>query len=88
MFYYKKSLKKNSRILRRHQTEPEKLLWLRLRKKQLCNIQFYRQKPLGIYIVDFYAPSTKLIVEIDGGQHFEKYHMHRDELPKKSPRCL
>jgi very-short-patch-repair endonuclease len=33
-------------------------------------VQFYRQKPLGRYIVDFYAPSVRLVVEVDGSQHF------------------
>jgi len=79
MLYYKKALRKNSRILRRNQTESEKLLWSCLRRKQICDVQFYRQKPLGNYIVDFYAPSVSLIIEIDGSQHFEKQHMQRDK---------
>lgn len=42
------------------------------------NIQFYRQKPISNFIVDFYAPSAKLVIEIDGGQHFEEIHIQRD----------
>ena len=47
-------------------------------KKQIKNIQFYRQKPISNIIVDFYAPSEKLVIEIDGGQHFEEIHIQRD----------
>ena len=55
------------------------LLWSRIRRKQIKNIQFYRQKPIGNFIVDFYAPSAKLVIEVDGGQHFEEAHIERDE---------
>jgi len=48
-------------------TDAEQLLWKYVRRKQLCDIQFYRQKPIGHYIVDFYAPAAKLVIEIDGG---------------------
>ena len=59
-------------------TESEKTLWSRLRGKQLLGIQFYRQKPLGDYIVDFFAPRTNLVVEVDGSQHAEIDHSVRD----------
>jgi len=52
-------------------TEAEVILWNILRKKQINNLQFNRQKPLGNYIVDFYCSTKKLVVEIDGGQHYE-----------------
>jgi very-short-patch-repair endonuclease len=41
-------------------------------------VQFYRQKPLGNYIVDFYAPRAGLVIEIDGAQHLEEAHTARD----------
>jgi hypothetical protein len=41
-------------------------LWYRLRRKQILGVQFYRQKPVGNYIADFYAPAAKLVVEPDG----------------------
>lgn len=44
-------------------------MWQRLRARQILDVQFYRQKPIGNYIVDFYAPAAKLVVELDGGQH-------------------
>ena len=70
---YNRKLKKNSRYLRNNATHSEIFLWKRLQRKQLLNIQFYRQKPIGNYIVDFYAASAKLVVEIDGGQHFDEH---------------
>ena len=51
-------------------TDAEKFLWSKIRGKQLKDRQFYRQKPIGNYIVDFYCPSARLIIELDGGQHF------------------
>ena len=66
---YEKKLKKFSRKLRSHSTEEEIILWSRIRKKQINGHAFYRQKPIGNYIADFYCPSLKLILEIDGSQH-------------------
>ena len=80
MLYYNKQNKRNSQLLRRNLTEAEALLWSRLRRKQLCGIQFYRQKPILNYIVDFYAPSVNLVIELDGGQHNEKISIKRDKI--------
>ena len=46
--------------------------------KQLAGVQFYRQKPIGGYIVDFYAPKAKLVIEIDGSQHLEAPQVAKD----------
>ena len=51
-------------------TDAEQLLWSRLRRKQILGLQFYRQKPLLNYIVDFYCPAVNLVIECDGGQHY------------------
>ena len=51
-------------------TDAEQRLWHRLRSKQLGGVPCYRQKPLGGYVVDFYLPAARLVVEVDGGQHF------------------
>lgn len=51
-------------------TQSELLLWSRIRRKQLLDRQFYRQKIIGNYIVDFYCPSARLVVQVDGGEHF------------------
>jgi very-short-patch-repair endonuclease len=59
-------------------TDAEQLLWLHLRGKQMLNIQFNRQKPIGPYIVDFYAHAVLLVIEIDGSQHLEGEPAQRD----------
>lgn len=51
-------------------SDAEILLWSRLRKKHIKGHQFYRQRIIGNFIVDFYCPKGKLIVEPDGGQHY------------------
>ncbi len=66
---YDSKLKVFARRLRSGMTEAELRLWSRLRRKQICGVQFYRQKPIGPYVVDFYAPAAKLVVEVDGSQH-------------------
>ncbi|MCF7820915.1 MAG: endonuclease domain-containing protein [Mariprofundaceae bacterium] len=84
---YPKALKQNARRLRSQMTEAEQALWSRLRRKQLHGLQFYRQKPVGSYIVDFYCAGAKLVIEVDGGQHFTEdgrnRDMVRDELMSK-----
>ena len=69
MLPYNRNLKQPSRQLRADMTEPERYLWAKIRRKQLKGYQFYRQKPIGDYIVDFYCPRAKLVVEVDGGHH-------------------
>ena len=78
MLRYKSSLKSVSRRLRSEMTECERLLWSRLRRKQLHGLQFYRQKPIASYIVDFYAPAARLVVEVDGAQHQDHIHAQND----------
>ena len=71
MLRYNAKHKANARHLRTNMTDSETLLWSRLRRKQILGVQFYRQKPIGNYIVDFYAPGVKLVIEVDGSQHLE-----------------
>ena len=79
MLTYTRNLKQNARNLRSEMTDSEQKLWSRLRRKQLLSIQFYRQKPIGNYIVDFFAPKAKLVVEVDGSQHRRKDHTKKDK---------
>ena len=60
---------KRARRLRSNATEAEKRLWSKLRDRQLAGHKFRRQVPIGPYVVDFFCPEQKLIIEIDGGQH-------------------
>jgi len=66
-----------SRSLRQHQTDAEKLLWTRLRNKQI-GVKFRRQQLLGPYIVDFVSFDKMLIIEINGGQHNKPSAMIKD----------
>ena len=77
---YNKNLKQASRDLRNNMTEAEKLLWSRLRHKQILELQFYRQKPLLNFIVDFYCPSANLVIECDGGQHYTNECLEADRV--------
>jgi len=79
MLSYNKSLKQISRNLRRNMTDAETLLWSKLRGKQLKRYQFYRQKIIGNYIVDFYCPKSKLVIEVDGGQHYSAEGKEKDK---------
>ena len=78
MLRYNPDLKERARALRAQTTTSERELWSRLRLKQVLGIQFYRQKPIGDYIVDFYAPKVKLVVEVDGSQHLDSDYVERD----------
>ena len=79
MLLYNGSLKQHARRLRKNMTNSEQVLWSRLRCKQLLGVQFYRQKPIGDYIIDFFAPKTKLVIEVDGSQHREDVHAIKDK---------
>jgi len=70
MLRYNKNLKTLSRNLRKNMTDAEILLWSKIRRKQLRGYQFYRQRIIGNYVVDFYCPKAKLVIEVDGGQHY------------------
>ena len=79
MLQYKDSLRHKARLLRKRMTDSERVLWSRVRGKQLLGVQFYRQKPIGDYIVDFFAPKAKLVVEVDGSQHMQGDHVMKDK---------
>jgi very-short-patch-repair endonuclease len=76
---YSKQLKQSARTLRAGMTDAEQKLWVYLRRKQVRGLQFYRQKPLLNFIVDFYCPAAKLVIELDGSQHAELDHQQKDQ---------
>ena len=80
MLNYNANLKDKARQLRKNLTDRERALWSRLRNKQIFGIQFYRQKPIGEYIVDFFAPRAKLVVEVDGSQHMVGDRVQKDRI--------
>lgn len=61
-------------------TDAERLLWSKIRRKQLKGFQFYRQKIIGNYIADFYCSELKLVIEVDGSQHFSDEGRERDRI--------
>lgn len=66
-----------ARELRKQTTPAEKILWEQLRNRRLNGIKFRRQHPLGKYIVDFYSPAHRLVIEIDG--EFHRYQVDQDQ---------
>ena len=60
-------------------TNAERMLWSKIRRKQLKGYQFYRQRIIGNFIVDFYCSKTRLIIELDGGQHYGEEGMRKDK---------
>jgi adenine-specific DNA-methyltransferase len=74
--------RQRARDLRRTQTEPEQLVWKKLRDRRFADFKFRWQYPLGNYIVDFVCLGRRLILELDGGHHDEptqeNYDARRD----------
>jgi very-short-patch-repair endonuclease len=76
--YNNPTLKNRRRTLRKNQTIVESLLWAKLRRKQFLGLKFYRQYSIYSFIVDFYCPNKKLIIELDGSQHLEQKNKEYD----------
>ena len=66
-----------ARRLRRDATDAETRQWRELKDRQL-GVKFRRQFPFGPYILDFYCMDLRLVVEVDGGQHFEPENIKLD----------
>jgi len=78
---YNPKLRVRAREMRNSSTKGEIKFWCELLRKGQSGYQFYRQKIINNYIVDFYCAKLKLVIEIDGSSHDEKaeYDKHRDE---------
>ena len=61
-----------ARRLRKKMTPAEEHLWSALKNKQLEGLRFRRQHPVGNFILDFYCPSCKLVIEVDGEVHSDR----------------
>ena len=83
MFFYKKNLIPLARANRKAGNLAEALLWCELKKNKL-GVSFVRQQTIGNYIADFYCREKKLVIEIDGSSHADKYKYDktRDEYMK------
>lgn len=73
---YNKKLAENAKTLRRNMTKEERHLWYDFLRK--LPIMVHRQKTIGNYIVDFYVAEAKMVIELDGSQHFEPKGMQED----------
>ena len=71
--------KKRRQELRKNSTNAERLLWSKLKNKQMGGYKFSRQYGIGYYIADFYCPALKLVIEVDGGQHYSEEGMMHDK---------
>ncbi|MCK1739961.1 endonuclease domain-containing protein [Bradyrhizobium sp. 139] len=69
-------LRANARALRRNSTDAERILWSELRGNQLNGASFRRQVPIEHYVADFICHTAKLVIELDGGQHFSEQGEH------------
>ena len=74
---HNKQLVPLAKLLRKEMTKEERHLWYDF----LCSypVRFSRQKVLGKYIADFYSAEAKLVIELDGSQHYEDENMDKDE---------
>jgi very-short-patch-repair endonuclease len=79
-FYYNKA---RARYLRKIETRAEKMLWTRLRNKQVAGLKFRRQHPIGYFVADFYCHEIKLIIELEGRVHDKKEQKEYDRLRKE-----
>ena len=68
-----------ARAMRKAMTEPEVMLWSRLRGRGPDKPAFRRQHPFGRVILDFYCPAARLAVEVDGATHWDEQGQAKDE---------
>jgi very-short-patch-repair endonuclease len=59
-------------------TDSELKLWSRIRRRQMLGLQFYRQRPIGNYTVDFYCPKAQLVLEVDDLKHAHGLMVQKD----------
>jgi very-short-patch-repair endonuclease len=71
-------LRDTRKELRKNMTVAELVLWEVLKDKKLCGRKFRRQHSIGYYIADFYCPSEKLIIELDGQHHYTPEGITKD----------
>ncbi len=74
---HNKDLVSTAKMLRKNMTREEKHLWYDFLRQN--EHKFIRQKILGYYIVDFYCAEAKLVIELDGAQHYEEKGLKNDE---------
>ena len=78
MYKHNPNLTKNAKKLRKNMTKEERHLWYDFLRDY--PIRFLRQKVIENYIADFYCAKAKLVIEIDGTQHFENDGLLKDKI--------
>ena len=76
--WHREKLIESARRLRETPTTAEALLWKKLRKKRLGGLKFRRQHIIHAFIVDFYCPQAKLVIEVDGSVHYDQEEYDRE----------
>ena len=83
MFPVRRQISPHAARLRRDMTDVERKLWLAVRDRRLGGFKFRRQATIGLFIVDFLCAESRLIVELDGGQHSEQADARRTAFLEK-----
>ncbi len=77
--YNRTSEKPRRQLHRRETSKAEEVLWSNLRRRQMLGYKFRRQYSVAAYVVDFYCPTARLAIEVDGDSHFQQGSAARDE---------
>jgi very-short-patch-repair endonuclease len=76
--------KKLRQKLRKEMPRAEIIFWEKIRRRQINGLKFHRQYSIGKYVVDFYCPLAKLVIELDGDTHFNDEYKSKDLLRDKN----
>jgi len=79
-------MREAARVLRKNMTPAEQRLWDALRRGALSGLRFRKQHPMGTFVLDFYCPSHKLVVEVDGAVHDQPDVAEHDALREQALR--
>jgi very-short-patch-repair endonuclease len=83
LVFNSRSQKQKHQYLRNHAADAERILWSRLKGRQLLGYKFRRQHGIGVFILDFYCPESKLAIEIDGATHWTEAEREYDRRRKE-----
>lgn len=81
--FNRSSEREKRKLLRNNMTEAERILWHRIRNRQIHGKRFRRQFSIGPYIADFYCPELRLVIEIDGDVHLKVDAIEYDQVRDK-----
>jgi len=78
--FTKTKIKERRRELRHNLTRAEAILWNHLKQKQICGQRFLKQYSIESFIVDFYCPKLRLVIEVDGETHLTDKELEYDKI--------